>query len=106
MLGETQAPVVLTHSRLRAQLPTHNAEVVCLDREQEFRGKDVLPAGVQAARATNIAYIIYTSGSTGHPKGVRVTHSGLVNSTLARTAYYPEKIFGNLVISFFSFFRI
>src|SRR6202011_4221969 len=35
MLGETQVPVVLTHSRLRAHLPTHNAEIVCLDTEQE-----------------------------------------------------------------------
>jgi amino acid adenylation domain-containing protein len=103
MLGETQAPVLLTHSRLRAQLPNHNAEVVCLDAEQEFRGKDVLPAAVQAASATNIAYIIYTSGSTGRPKGVRVTHSGLVNSTLARTAYYHETLRSFLLLSSFTF---
>ncbi len=103
MLGETQAPVVLTHSRLRAQLPTHNAEVVCLDTEREFSGKDVLPAVAQAASATNIAYIIYTSGSTGHPKGVRVTHSGLVNSTLARTAYYRETLRSFLLLSSFTF---
>src|SRR5258708_1374589 len=103
MLGETQAPVVLTHSRLRAQLPTHNAEVVCLDTEREFSGKDVLPAVAQAASATNIAYIIYTSGSTGPPKGVRVTHSGLVSSTLARTAYYPETLRSFLLLSSFTF---
>src|SRR5258708_4145444 len=96
-------PVVLTHSRLRAQLPTHNAEVVCLDTEREFSGKDVLPAVAQAASATNIAYIIYTSGSTGHPKGVRVTHSGLVNSTLARTAYYRETLRSFLLLSSFTF---
>jgi surfactin family lipopeptide synthetase A len=96
MLRETQAPVVLTHSRLRAELPAHHATVVCLDAEQEFRGKDVPPP---AATAGNIAYIIYTSGSTGQPKGVRVTHSGLVNSTLARTAYYREPVRSFLLLS-------
>jgi amino acid adenylation domain-containing protein len=29
--------------------------------------------------ASDLAYVIYTSGSTGEPKGVRVTHSSLVN---------------------------
>src|ERR1700730_11159493 len=103
MLGETQAPVVLTHSRLRAQLPTHNAEVVCLDTEKKFRGEDALLAVAQATGATNTAYIIYTSGSTGRPKGVRVTHSGLVNSTLARTAYYREPLRSFLLLSSFTF---
>jgi len=103
MLQETQASVVLTHSRLRAQLPAHSAKVVCLDTEQEFRGTAIPPAAAQVASATNIAYIIYTSGSTGRPKGVRVTHSGLVSSTLARTAYYHETLRSFLLLSSFTF---
>jgi amino acid adenylation domain-containing protein len=103
ILGEMQAPVVLTHSRLRDQLPAHNGEVICLDREREFRGEGIVPSARQAESATNIAYVIYTSGSTGHPKGVRVTHSGLVNSTLARTAYYRETLRSFLLLSSFTF---
>lgn len=35
------------------------------------------PATVPAPE--NLAYVIYTSGSTGCPKGVALTHSGLIN---------------------------
>lgn len=37
-----------------------------------------------------LAYIIYTSGSSGKPKGVMIEHKALINSTLARDAYYQE----------------
>ncbi|WP_212003981.1 non-ribosomal peptide synthetase [Chitinophaga sp. HK235] len=34
----------------------------------------------------SLAYVIYTSGSTGNPKGVEVTHAGVVNTILAPIA--------------------
>ncbi|MBD3374657.1 amino acid adenylation domain-containing protein [candidate division KSB1 bacterium] len=39
-------------------------------------------------RDESIANIIYTSGSTGHPKGVKVTHKGLLNFILWRINEY------------------
>ena len=99
MLADSKAPVVLTTSELLSRVPDSQARVICVDRTQEKCGSEL-------ARQTNpdgIAYVIYTSGSTGQPKGVRLTHRGLVNSTLARSAYYTAspKVF--LLLSSFAF---
>jgi amino acid adenylation domain-containing protein len=107
MMAETQAPVLLTHSKLRAQVPSSRAQVICLDTSLDTLRTDgqgrveFLPPSL--AGADNTAYIIYTSGSTGQPKGVRVLHRGLVNSTLARTQFYPEPLQSFLLLSSFTF---
>jgi amino acid adenylation domain-containing protein len=100
MLAETNAPVLLTTSKLLAQLPTNRAQVICLDTIQSDIGDAAASAIVTA---DNVAYLIYTSGSTGKPKGVRLTHRGLVNSTLARTAYYTDSPKSFLLLSSFAF---
>ena len=99
MLSETQAPVLLTQSRLQSQLPPHSARVLCVDAVPDRKES----APIAAVTSENIAYVIYTSGSTGQPKGVRVTHRGLVNSTLARTTYYSEALKNFLLLSSFAF---
>ncbi|MEP0752182.1 amino acid adenylation domain-containing protein [Trichocoleus sp. Lan] len=75
MLEDAQVSVLLTQKRLLNTLPSHNAEVVCLDDWESLQMGS--PNLVQ--NPSNLAYVIYTSGSTGRPKGVQISHACVVN---------------------------
>ncbi|KAB8314800.1 amino acid adenylation domain-containing protein [Tolypothrix campylonemoides VB511288] len=88
MLENSGVQVLLTHSKLLSSLPSHTAQVVCLDTDWgaiEQQSQDNLDVGVSS---DNLAYVIYTSGSTGQPKGVLVTHQNLVNHSSAIASEY------------------
>jgi amino acid adenylation domain-containing protein len=79
MLADTGSPVLLTHSRLVAELPRHEAKVICLDSDWDAIARHNGETPVSATSVENLAYVIYTSGSTGKPKGVAISHGGLLN---------------------------
>ncbi|REK29491.1 MAG: amino acid adenylation domain-containing protein [Planctomycetota bacterium] len=81
MLDDSAAPIVLTQSQLVEHLPSHTAQVLCLDSGLGGTTHETqLPAAsVSPARPQSLAYVIYTSGSTGRPKGVPIPHSALSN---------------------------
>ncbi len=74
ILGQTGAPLLLTQTALAPTLPASGAETVLLDGEYA-----AAPAPLPAVARDQTACIIYTSGSTGQPKGVTITHRGLLN---------------------------
>ncbi len=81
MIGDSQAPVVLTQSKLLEQLPTRSIQnrTICLDTDWKTVAQESAENPTNGAKNENLAYVIYTSGSTGNPKGVMVEHRSLVN---------------------------
>ncbi|HEX2041493.1 MAG TPA: amino acid adenylation domain-containing protein [Acidimicrobiales bacterium] len=88
MLEDSGTPVVLTCEGLLERLPPHRGRTVCVDADwQEVAGRssEVLD---RTAAPENLAYVIYTSGSTGEPKGVMLTHRGLLNHNRAAAGLF------------------
>jgi amino acid adenylation domain-containing protein len=79
MLNDIRVGVVVTQQVLKARLPDHRGETVCLDEEWEMIGRESESEPQSEGGAENLAYVIYTSGSTGRPKGVMVAHEGVCN---------------------------
>ena len=80
MLADARAPLLVTHSALRARLPATDARIICLDAEADSIATLPTCAPHTTLRPHNPAYVIYTSGSTGTPKGVAVTHQNVMQS--------------------------
>jgi amino acid adenylation domain-containing protein len=78
MLEDAQVKVLLTQESLVATLPSHQAQVICLDSDTAIFSTSVENL-LHTATTDNLAYVIYTSGSTGKPKGVQIEHRGLLN---------------------------
>ena len=60
-------------------LPPSDTPVLLIDRDAAQIARQRSTPLDDAPDLDAIAYVMYTSGSTGQPKGVEVTHRGLVN---------------------------
>ncbi len=89
MLELAGVAVVVTMASLCERLPQHRAHVVRLDADHAVIAREPTLRPHSRLVPLNNAYVIYTSGSTGAPKGVAVTHDGLVNHMLWLTDTYP-----------------
>ncbi|HXP71896.1 MAG TPA: non-ribosomal peptide synthetase [Candidatus Dormibacteraeota bacterium] len=78
-LKDAQVEIVLADQRIAETLDVPPERVVHLDCEGRAGLGGTSGPLLTAANADNLAYVIYTSGSTGQPKGVEITHGGLLN---------------------------
>ncbi|ACC81844.1 non-ribosomal peptide synthetase [Nostoc punctiforme] len=78
-LQNTQIPVILTQQRLVNALPTHTAQIVCLDTDWDTIAQHKDENLSSEVTTENLAYVLFTSGSTGKPKGVAIEHQQLLN---------------------------
>src|ERR1700761_7772190 len=88
LVSDSRPRVVLTQPSLAARLEQSMAdhfpearcpEILCLDSAGSDLAGEPTVAPPSSVHPGQTAYIIYTSGSTGQPKGVQVTHGGLMN---------------------------
>lgn len=79
MLQDSNTSVILTESGLVDNLPSHNAKIICLDKDWDKICDYKNTNSIADVNPINLAYVIYTSGSTGMPKGVMLEHTSVVN---------------------------
>ena len=89
MMTDARPHVLLTQQRLLADLPEHEAHIICLDTGWSTIAQQSGANPTSAVSSENLAYVIYTSGSTGQPKGVMVSHRAICNHMFWMQARFP-----------------
>ncbi|MEH2067466.1 MAG: amino acid adenylation domain-containing protein [Nostoc sp.] len=98
ILEDSQISVLLTQQQQIAELPPHQAQVVCLDTDALVNFQNVTNPSVPIT-ANNLAYAIYTSGSTGKPKGIAIAHYSAVTFLNWAIQLLPHKEFAGVLAS-------
>ncbi len=100
MISDTDLSAIVADPKLGEKLSC-SVPIISLEEVSDSEKAGANTAAGVTAEST--AYIMYTSGSTGIPKGVEVTHRGVIR--LVRNATYvdfgPDEVFGQVSNSSF-----
>jgi amino acid adenylation domain-containing protein len=104
MVEDSNTKIILTDAASAALLTRTGARLLLLDESQEdAREHSAFQLG-NGVEPSDLAYVLYTSGSTGNPKGVAVTHGGVVNLVLSsRSIVSDEDLSGVLFATSLNF---
>lgn len=87
-LNDSRAKLILAQRHLMADLLPYTVPILNLDTDWETIATHPTSNPSVPIGSENLAYILYTSGSTGLPKGVMITHRGVVNHSAAIVAAF------------------
>lgn len=88
ILQDAEVPLLLTQDSFREQLASLPVPSFSLEHEWERVAPFPQQAPTLVTAPDQLAYVLYTSGSSGFPKGVLVTHQGLLNYVLWAVDFY------------------